>query len=196
VEFPAAEQIAALPLRLSNAVMATLGTVEPIAPLPEGAPGTGKRAAKTEIGTAVLLNSTSIVASTAGLWLQIEEKLASLREQRWNSPERQALRDEAIALYEDLKNKTEALLEGVSKFSTEESDENALVEATTPFTRTFSSWWDERNKEVFDMALFLSGLGICASLGATGVIPAAICGVLVGGKRIADVIKSVAKGDK
>jgi hypothetical protein len=78
VEFPAAEQIAALPLRLSNAVMATLGTVEPIAPLPEGAPGTGKRAAKTEIGTAVLLNSTSIVASTAGLWLPLFAKRSQL----------------------------------------------------------------------------------------------------------------------
>ena len=196
VEMPAADQIAALPLRLSNVVGATLtlSVTEPIVRI-EDAPPSPKRTAKTEVGIAVLQNSSSIVVSTAGLWLQIEEKLASLREERWNSPERQALRDEAIAVYEDLKKKSEVLLSAVSKFSAKNSDEEALVEATTPFATAVRNWWNERHKEVFDMALFLSSVGILTLLGAGGPITASICAVLIGGKPIAEVIKSLGKDD-
>jgi hypothetical protein len=191
VELPAADQLAALPLKLSNAVTSTLGVTEPIAPAPPA-----KRTARTEVGIAVLGNGAPIILSTAGLWLQIEEKLASLREERWNSPEKQTLRDQAIEIYEDLKKKTEALLYAVSKFSTEESDENTLTQATTPFTIAFNNWWNERHKEVFDMALFLSGAGILTLLGAGGVITASICGVLIGGKQVAETIKSLGKDDQ
>jgi hypothetical protein len=69
------------------------------------------------------------------------------------------------------------------------------VTSAVSFTEAFKNWWNKRHVEAFDMALFVGGLGLCTMLGAGGVVAASICGALVGGKRVADVIVTIGKGN-
>ncbi len=148
------------------------------------------RKAQTKVGIAFLQNSTTVVLSLAGLLLQIDERLVSLREQRWNSDEQKALRDEAIANYEDLKEKVEAVLDVATQFLTASAPEANLVEKTTSFAATLSNIWAKRHLRAFDVGLFLSGAGICHLLGTDPNLAAGICGGLVGGSRMVDLIKT------
>ena len=76
----------------------------------------------------------------------------------------------------------------------EEAEED-VVRSATSLDATLSELWDKRHTETFDIALFLSALGVCTMFGAGGVVAATICGALVGGKRVTDAIKAVAKGN-
>jgi hypothetical protein len=154
------------------------------------------RGAQSTVGIAVLQNNASIVLSAASLWFRIEERLSSLRLELPNSDEAKLTRDQAISDYAELKERVEALIETVSKFASSPGvEEKTVLETTTSFTAAINNWWGKRHVQTFDTALFLGGLGICTLFGAGGPIAAAICGTLVGGKQIAEVIKTLGKAN-
>jgi hypothetical protein len=150
---------------------------------------TGDSTAKA-IGIALRQNRDAIDLATVSLLILIDEKLSALREQRLNSPEAQA----AITTYEDIRHKLATLREVASKPLDVPAEEEAVAKSAISFMEALGNFWNKRHVEVFDMGLFLGGLAICSSLNASGVVVAGICGVMVGGQRIADVIIEIARG--
>ena len=162
-------------------------------PSADGSPpaGVGTRAS---IVAAARQNRETIDLATAAFSLLVDEKLRSLRETRPNSLEARADLERAILYYEGLKQTVDALREAASRPLAAESEKDAVVQSTTTFADTLRNWWTQRHVEFFDMGLFLGGVGICAALGASGLLVAGICGVIVGGNRVAEVIKAIARG--
>jgi hypothetical protein len=116
-----------------------------------------------------------------------------LRRARLNTDEAQA----EIAFFERLKGELEAFRGAVVDFSNGKEKEATVVKSTKSFEQGVREWWTKGHEKIcqnaFEMAMFTTAVGICSLAGSGGKAAVIISGTLVGGKRIADVLKSVKK---
>jgi hypothetical protein len=147
---------------------------------------TPRRTARTTVGAAVLANRTSIILALAGLQLQIEDKLTSLRDARSNSDEKH----QEIADYEDLKQKVEAVLEAARKFFAGSTEEETLEKDVKSFATTLRNIWDKRHLQYADVGLLVSSVGVCHLMGADPNLATVVCGALVGPKAVVDALQA------
>ena len=108
-------------------------------------------------GRAVLANPDAIILALAGLQLQIEAKLAALKDARPNSDERQ----QEIADYGDLKAKVEAVLDATVKFLTDRAAEGTLEKNAKWFAATLRITWEKHHLHYADTGFFLSAAAVC-----------------------------------
>jgi predicted DNA-binding protein len=152
---------------------------------------------KTDVGKAVLKNHLQIVLSAEALLHLIDARLESLRAERPNSDEGLAIRNEAIAYHDDLKQKLETLRGATLSFSTGKNGEDQVVKAVNSFAKGVGDWWAKNCGRICDktynLGLFLFGVSICSLAGAGGPMAVAVSGAIVGGKPVVDVVKSLFK---
>jgi hypothetical protein len=146
-----------------------------------------RRTARTAVGAAVLADGASIVIALAGLQIQIEAKLASLKERRFDSDEKH----EEIADCEDIKERVEANLDVTVRFLAGEAEEEALVKGATSFAATLRDIWEKRNLQFADLGLLISSVGVCHLMGADTNLATVVCGALVGRTAVVDALKAV-----
>lgn len=152
---------------------------------------------RSKIGRALLANKHEIALSATALLILINEKIASLRAQRPNSNEAKSQLEEEIAQYEGLREQLDALTNAAASFAAGEVKEGTAVKSATGFADGVQSWWTKSHPKIceraFDMALFVSAVGVCSLAGAGGLVSVIVSGALVGGKPVIDAIKSVGK---
>jgi hypothetical protein len=146
-----------------------------LAPPPAGKP---KSNVRTKIGKAVQANEKEIKLAVAGLILQIDAKIETLRDHRPNSPE--AIAENAhISEYERMRAELEHIQAMVEAFKKGEEKEAKVVKSVTTFAEGVQSWWDKKHAEIvtktFDMGLFAAAVGICSMASAGGKMSG--CGV-------------------
>jgi hypothetical protein len=150
---------------------------------------------RTVIGRAVQLNRSVIVVQIAALVALIDDRLASLRNERPNATEAITARDETIAQFESLKRALEALHGATVRLESGQNGETRAENATKSFVDCIRDWWQQDHVEIcratFKASLFMSCIGVCALVGASA--PAiAVSGALIGGRPVIDALKSVA----
>jgi hypothetical protein len=152
---------------------------------------------QTQIGRAVLKNKAQIVFSIEPLLVLIDQKIAALREERPNSDEAHAKRDEAIAQYEDLKSRLEGLRAAASNYNGGKAEEKSVVSQVKSFADGVSAWWTKHHTHIcekaYDAALFSGCVGVCWLAGSGGALAVAVSAALVGGKPIVDALKALPK---
>ncbi len=148
-------------------------------------------ATRDAIVVAVVENRETIELSATAFSVLIEQKLVVLRADMRNDSRDEL--EKAIADYEGLKAKVDELRAAAAKPPSDEKTQAAVVESAVGFSDGLQRWWTQRHMQFFDMGLFLTGLSVCSALQASGPLVAAICGTIVGGKQIADVVIAVAK---
>jgi hypothetical protein len=155
------------------------------------------RRMRTAAGRSVQANNVTIILSVASLVLLIDEKLASLRDQRPNDPDALDCRDEAIAHYEGVKHDLEALRNVAIEVGHGRGDEKAVTKATSTFSECVRKWWNKRYDDIctkaWDASLFVSCVSICSLTGCGGATAVAVSGALVGGKPVIDALKALPK---
>jgi hypothetical protein len=156
--------------------------------------------ARTAIGTAVLKNLVEIELIGASFIRLIDVRLESLQRERPNSGEACTARDEAIADYQDLRNRIEAFLRDASRFAAKKVEEEPVVKTGTSLAAGIGNWWSRRHVQIcdksFDIGLFGIGFSMCLLGGVDAKLAAAIPGAMVGGKPVVDVIKAALKGSR
>jgi hypothetical protein len=146
----------------------------------------------------VRINRIAIVLSVASLVVLIDEKLGRLRDERPNDRDAQAVRDEAIARYESIKQNLEALRNATVGLDERESASNENAEnAAKSFGQCVRDWWNERHIEIcskaFDAGLFTLCVSVCSLVGSGGPLTVGVSGALIGGKPVIEALKAMAK---
>jgi hypothetical protein len=151
--------------------------------------------ARTKIGRSVGANQKEILLAVAGLILQIDANIESLRDQRPNSPEAIAEQNAHISEYERMRAELERLQVMVEAFKKGQEKEAKVVESVNTFSKGVQAWWDSKHAEIvtrtFDMGLFAAAVGICSMAGAGGKMAVAVSAALVGGKPVAQALKGL-----
>ena len=142
--------------------------------------------------TSVRTNRAAIVLSVGSLVLLIDEKLASIRNDRGrNDKKAQA---EEIAHYERLKQDVEALRKVTLN---EKASAKTVEKAANKFVQRIQDWWEKDYEKIcnkaFDIGLFTLSVGICSLVDSGGPIAVAVSGALIGGKPIIDALKAIPK---
>jgi hypothetical protein len=112
------------------------------------------------LNKSVRTNRIAIVLSVALLVVLVDEKLASLREDRPNARAAQDARDEAIAHYERLKQDLEALRDVAVQLEHEKAEEKAVEKAATTFVQGRSKLVGGRARENLRQGLRCSHLHV------------------------------------
>jgi hypothetical protein len=150
-----------------------------------------------EIRHSVRTNRVAIVLSVASLVVLINEKLASLRDQRPNDAEAQAARDEEIEHYERLKQDVEALRGAVVRLDDQKPQEKTAENVAITFAQGVQNWWEKDHAKIcstaYNAAVFVSCVSICSLVGSGGPLTVAVSGVLVGGKPVVEALKALPK---
>lgn len=148
-------------------------------------------------GSTIKVNREKIVLAAAALASLIDEKLASLQQQKPNSPESITARDTAISDYEKLKAKVDALRAAVDKFTEGRITEPAVAKTANSFGEGVSKWWAKRHDGIlttgYNTGIFLSAVALCSLVGVNPTFAAGVTGALVGGKTVAGALKSLPK---
>jgi hypothetical protein len=159
-------------------------------------PGRGVKAGRrTSVSKSTRTNRVAIILSTSSVVLLIDEKLASLRDERPNDLDAQAARNDAILHYESLKQDVNALREMVLQL--DNATKRSVESTANRFVRGIQSWWDKRHQKIcdkaFDAAIFMSCVGLCSLVGSGGTLAVAVSGALIGGKTVVEAIKAIPK---
>jgi hypothetical protein len=156
--------------------------------------GRKSRRLRSAVGRSVRANNVTIILSVASLVLLIDEKLASLRDERRN--DRDAL-SEVIAHYESLKCDLEALRDVAIEVRQGTADDKTVTKATSTFSECIRKWWNKRHDEIctkaYDATLFISCVSLCSLAGCGGATAVAVSGALIGGKPVVDALKALPK---
>lgn len=162
---------------------------------PPGPSAPKARKGKTKIGKTVEANEKEIVLAVAGLVLQIDAKIETLRAERPNSDEAIAERDAHIAEYKRMRDELEHIQAMVVAFNKGTENEARVVKSVKTFAEGVRSWWDKGHDAIltktFDMGLFTTAVGICSMAGAGGKMSVAVSAVLIGGKPVAQTLKGM-----
>jgi hypothetical protein len=154
-----------------------------------------KGKAQTKIGKAVEANEKEIRLTIAGLILQIDSKIETLKDHRPNSPEAIAEQNASISEYERMRAELERVQVMVDAFKKGEEKEAKVVKSVKTFAEGVQGWWTRKHDEIltktFDMGLFTTAVGICSMAGAGGKFGVAVSAVLVGGKPVAQALKGL-----
>jgi hypothetical protein len=139
--------------------------------------------ASTAIGRAVLLNSQTLQLVAMTFRAALDDAIEQLKEKRLNEDDAHARIDEL----EDLKRRVETFLGVASAFTADKGDEKAVVAARFSFMGGLRNIWEKRHLQIADWTMITSGATI---LCLTGPVPAIIMGTVVGGPRVAEVLKA------
>jgi len=183
-------RVRALDLRELKAVLAELHS-------PSVRKSPSKESARTKIGKAVKTNGSEINLAIAGLLLQIEDKLAGLKNERPNSEEAIASRNARISEYERMHSELENIRQMIALFKNGEVKEAKVVQSVTKFADGVRAWWNMNHAFIctrtFELGLFASSVGICSMAGAGGKVAAIVSAALVGGKSVTGALKGITK---
>lgn len=183
-------RVRALDLRQLRAVLAEL---EP----QRVPPSRSKATPRTKIGKALKANEREIDLAIAGLLLQIEEKLADLKNERPNSEQAIAAQDKRVADYERMRNELESVRQMVALFKKGGVKEAKVVQSVNTFADGVKDWWHKSHATIctrtFDLGLFASSVGICSMAGAGGKLAVVVSAALVGGKSVTGALKGLSK---
>jgi hypothetical protein len=189
------------------------GAIEPLLPLraaPERTvallPGAGGVIADTvqtspvksrrAVGRSVRTNRIAIVLSVASLMVLIDDKLATLRDERPNARDAQAVRDEAIAHYENLKQDLEALRD-VASHKRGKAKDHTVDKVANKFVQHVQNWWEKDHEQIcgkaYNAAVFISCLSVCSLVGCGGATAVVVSGAIAGGKTVVDALKALPK---
>ncbi|NUU44386.1 hypothetical protein [Tardiphaga robiniae] len=154
-----------------------------------------KGKAKTRVGKAIEANEVELRLAVAGLILQIDDKIETLKDHRPNSPEAIAEQNAHISEYEQMRSQLENIQAMVDAFKKGKVKEVAAVKSVTTFADGIQSWWTKKHAEVltktFDIGLFATAVGICSLTNAGGQMAIAVSAALVGGKPVAAALKGL-----
>jgi hypothetical protein len=158
--------------------------------------GGGK--AKTKIGKAIEANEKSILLAIEALELQIEDKIAKLRDERPNDPDAIKKVDASIAEFDAIRAELERIKVAVQQFKKNEVKEKEVVETVGTLKDTVSKWWDKHHDAIYTdaskSALFVGLTSLLHVAGADSGAALAILGGLIGGETIGKVLKSIPRG--
>jgi hypothetical protein len=199
-----AAQIAALPPKVSNAVLSDMAAEHPNVLTGTGALTAGAsvvagigavKSRRSAVARSLRANKIAIVLSVASLTVLIDEKLASLRDERPNDRDAQAARDEAIGHYESLKRDLEALRDVTLQLERGKAKERTVENVANTFVWGIRNWWEKGHEKIcdkaFDAAIFISCVGLCSLVDSGGPIAVAVSGALVGGKAVVHALKAL-----
>lgn len=161
-------------------------------------PKGSKGKARTKIGKAIEANEKSIVLAVEALKLQIEDKLAKLRDERPNDPDAIKKVDASIAEFQAIQAKLERIRVAVQQFKKNEVKEKEVVETVGTLKDTVSKWWRTYHDTIYTdtskSALFVGLTSLLHVAGADSGAALAILGGLIGGETIGKVLKSIPRG--
>jgi hypothetical protein len=155
-----------------------------------------KGKAKTKIGKAIEANEKAILLAIEGLKLQIEDKLAKLRDERPNDPDAIKKVDAAISEFEEMHAELERIKVAVQQFKKNEVKEKEVVQTVTTFKDTLGQWWSKNHERIYsstsNSAIFIGATGLLHAIGADSAAALAIVGGFIGGSaNVAKVLKSI-----
>jgi hypothetical protein len=165
-------------------------------PRPRGGLKAGK--AKSKIGKAIEANEKSIILAIEALKLQIEEKLAKLRDERPNDPHVVRKIDGSISEFEEMHAELERIKVAVQQFKKSEVKEKEVVQTVATLNDTVGKWWQKYHDTVYTdaskSALFVGLTSLLHVAGADSGPALAILGGLIGGESIGKVLRSIPRG--
>jgi hypothetical protein len=154
--------------------------------------------AKTKIGKAIEANEKSILLAIEALKLQIEDKIAKLRDERPNDPDAIKKVDASIAEFDAIQVELERIKVAVQQFKNNEVKEKEVVETVGTLKDTVSKWWHKHHDTIYTdaskSALFVGLTSLLHVAGADSGAALAILGGLIGGETIGKVLKSIPRG--
>jgi hypothetical protein len=154
--------------------------------------------AKTKIGKAIEANEKSILLAIEALTLQIEDKIAKLRDERPNDPDAIKKVDASIAEFDAIQVELERIKVAVQQFKNNEVKEKEVVETVGTLKDTVSKWWHKHHDTIYTdaskSALFVGLSSLLHVAGADSGAALAILGGLIGGETIGKVLKSIPRG--
>jgi hypothetical protein len=136
-------------------------------------------------------NHDSIQLAATGLIALIDERLEGFRDQRPNSDQRRSEVEERIADYELLRDGVLGLADATTALKRGKMAPPVAGRMALTFGVGLEKWWKKKHDIVLDVAVFSSALTVCSLVGSGGWITAAVLGVMVGGKKIADTLKGM-----
>jgi hypothetical protein len=146
--------------------------------------------AQTAIGRALLRNTAEIDVLAISLVGSINEWLASLKNERFNSDEARGANEKTINELETLRRRVEIFIESKVGFAAKKVSEKAVVEATSELT-TQTSWLVKHDSEVTRFGFFGAYLALCLLAGwPTAALAAALA---LGGEHSSKILDSIAK---
>ncbi|MCP3475043.1 Uma2 family endonuclease [Bradyrhizobium sp. CCGUVB1N3] len=158
--------------------------------------GGGK--AKTKIGKAIEADEKSILLAIEALKLQIEDKIAKLRDERPNDPDAIKKLDASITQFEEIHAELERIKAAVQQFKKNEVKEKEIVEIVHAFKDSIGKWWNKNHDTIYssasNSAFFIGATGLLHTIGADSATALAIAGSLIGGETVAKVLKSLPRG--
>jgi hypothetical protein len=167
-----------------------------LSPKPSAKTKAGK--ARTTIGKAIEANEKQIALAIEALKLQIEDKLAKLRDERPNDPDAIKKVEATISEYEEMHAELERIKVAVQQFKKNEVKEKEVVRTVTTFKDTVGKWWHRNQETIYtsasNSALFIGATGLLHIIGADSTAALAIAGSLIGGDTVAKVLKSLPRG--
>jgi len=158
----------------------------------------GGSRAKTKIGRAIEANEKSILLAIEALKLQIDDKIAKLADERPNDPDAVKKRDASIAEFEAVRDELDRIKVAVQQFKKNGIKEKEVVETVHAFKESLGKWWQKSQDTIYasasNSAMFVGATGVLHAIGADGGVALAIVGSLIGGKSVAEVLKSLPRG--
>ena len=130
--------------------------------------------------------------------LQVEDKIAKLRDERPNDPDAIKKMEAAISEFEEMHAELERINVTVQQFKKNEVKEREIVQTVTTFKDTVGKWWHRNQGTICtsasNSALFIGATGLLHTIGSDSTAALAIVGSLIGGETVAKVLKSLPRG--
>lgn len=162
-------------------------------------PGATRTESTSRIVVKARANHEQIVLLSTSLKIQIDERLAALKQQKPNSTEATAQRDAAISDYEQLRDKVDALQLAVAQLVNAEMAPPAFARTAKSWSDGVGAWWSKRHTNILDksadMAIVLSSVAVCSLLGVSANVAAVAATALVGGKSVAGALRGILRNN-
>ena len=139
--------------------------------------------ARTVVGRAVLLNFQTLQFAGITLLAAIDDAIDKLKQPRHNDDDTHNFIDEL----EELKRRVKEFLSVASAFVANNGEEKPVAEARRSFTNVALDIWEKRHLQIADWTMLTSAATI---LSLTGPVPAIVAGTVLGGSKVADVLKA------
>ena len=151
--------------------------------------------AKTKIGKAVEANEKSILLAIEALKLQIEDRIAKLRDERPNDLDAIKKVEASVSDFEAMTAELERIKVAVQLLKKKEVPEKEVVQAVKGFKDSVGEWWHKNRESIYtstsNSSIFIGATGLLHAIGADSATALAIVGSLVGGETVAKVLKSL-----
>jgi hypothetical protein len=151
----------------------------------------------TRVASTVVQNKSEIAVLAEALAIQIDSKIAKLKDQKPNSPNAIAARDNEISDYEALKAQVTALQRAVAKLTKSVETKEQAAKAAMSFGDGVKSWWGKQHANILEksaeMGVILSAVGLCSLVGVSPNTAMYAATALVGGKSVAAALKGIIK---